>query len=100
MNHSCAPNALLHVNGAKASVLALKVVHPGDEITVCYVDPDLPVEHRRKELKERWFFDCMCERCTLELQGRKWKGKARATEEEIERWGILEKSRARGRIVG
>lgn len=100
MNHSCAPSALLQVNGAEATVIALKDIHPGDEITVCYVDPDLNVEQRRKELKERWFFECDCKRCELELQGRKWKGKARATEEEIERWGLVGGSRSAGRILG
>lgn len=96
INHSCAPNARIHVNGAEATVLAERNVYPGDEITISYVDSEMNVAERRKELKERWFFDCKCERCMVELKGGTYIKDQQANENR----DLVEGPIRSGRIIG
>ncbi|RWW34895.1 hypothetical protein GW17_00000311 [Ensete ventricosum] len=53
MNHSCCPNAK-----------AFK----GDEITISYIDEDLPYDERQALLAD-YGFRCMCQRCLEEMPG-------------------------------
>ncbi|RPA79014.1 hypothetical protein BJ508DRAFT_416216 [Ascobolus immersus RN42] len=73
INHSCCPNARIDITGKEAAVTAVTDVNVGDEVTVSYVDTEMNVEARRKELRETWFFECKCEKCKVELGGGKWK---------------------------
>lgn len=62
---------------------ATRDVKTGDEVTVSYVDVELGVEERRRELREVWFFECFCERCKVELKGGRWKGIEGEGEREV-----------------
>jgi SET domain-containing protein len=43
INHSCDPNAFMRiVPGGKVAFFALRDIHPGEEITIDYRDPDHP----------------------------------------------------------
>lgn len=63
-NHSCRPNAAVIFDGALAVVKALENIQPGDEITLAYVDVAHARPQRKQSLKEKYFFDCNCGRCT------------------------------------
>ncbi|EJD45641.1 SET domain-containing protein [Auricularia subglabra TFB-10046 SS5] len=64
-NHSCAPNTSFNWEWQKyqATYTALRDIAAGEEITVSYIDDKKPKSERRKELKEKYFFKCTCERC-------------------------------------
>ncbi|GAA5919477.1 hypothetical protein JCM1841_002222 [Sporobolomyces salmonicolor] len=70
-NHSCSPNAVVVFPSFPSSswpkhmrVVTLKPISPGEEVLTSYVDIALPRELRRKELKDRYKFDCDCVECT------------------------------------
>jgi SET domain-containing protein len=43
INHSCDPNAFMRVvPGEKVAIFARRDIHPGDELTINYRDPDHP----------------------------------------------------------
>jgi hypothetical protein len=83
MNHSCRPNAFIRCDVAPSSgqpelpfygslsVHAYRRIRKDEEITICYVDNSHPFEKRRRELKERYFFSCVCDRCEREQNSRK-----------------------------
>ncbi|KAH8879015.1 hypothetical protein GQ53DRAFT_739381 [Thozetella sp. PMI_491] len=64
INHSCAPNAFVFLEGRALRVRALAPIRPGDEITICYLDPTIHVSKRMELLKKDHFFDCCC-KCIL-----------------------------------
>lgn len=45
---------------------ARRDIHPGEELTIAYVDPALPLHARRRALAPWAFGKCMCERCLEE----------------------------------
>lgn len=63
-NHSCRPNAAVIFDGALALVKALENIQPGEEITLAYVDVAHARPQRKQALKEKYFFECQCGRCT------------------------------------
>lgn len=79
INHSCRPNcALLYrINrqppadseeavrcAVTVSVIPLRAVAPGEELTVSYLQPlCAPREMRRTLLQQGFAFNCLCERC-------------------------------------
>ncbi|KAI8996255.1 SET domain-containing protein [Trametes punicea] len=76
LNHSCAPNvSVRHLDQRTAlsriTVLARRDIGPGEELTITYVNPELPLEQRRRQLMEWGFGKCMCERCVSEERERK-----------------------------
>eukprot|EP00727_Mastigamoeba_balamuthi_P011703 m51a1_g7155 hypothetical protein (391) ;mRNA; f:343257-345021 len=68
LNHSCAPNAVFASasNGSALRVVAARDVRAGEELLVSYVDEEQPREQRRAELRRRYHFDCLCDRCRSE----------------------------------
>ncbi|GAA6036402.1 hypothetical protein JCM8097_001703 [Rhodosporidiobolus ruineniae] len=69
-NHSCAPNAVVVFprfpspsQPKHMAVVAVREIKPGEEVVTSYVDVALPREVRRKELRERYKFECGCEEC-------------------------------------
>jgi hypothetical protein len=62
-NHSCRPNAVVMFDGALASIHAIEDIEPHTEITIAYVDAAHSRSFRQKSLREKYFFDCTCERC-------------------------------------
>lgn len=77
LNHSCDPNtAIRHLypnNIERVTVVAKRVIMPGEEILVSYVDPEADVWTRRRNLKEWGFGTCGCERCVEEARYEKEK---------------------------
>jgi SET domain-containing protein len=54
---------------ARISIVALRDIKKGEEITINYLDlENVPVSERRKLLKQKYLFDCTCERCLNELR--------------------------------
>ncbi|KAI8072802.1 hypothetical protein BC940DRAFT_291670 [Gongronella butleri] len=65
VNHSCRPNAVIMFNGgAMLSIYAIDDIHPGDDVTIAYVDAAHDRNHRQTRLRDKYFFQCSCVRCT------------------------------------
>eukprot|EP00965_Chrysotila_dentata_P261937 6214415-Pleurochrysis_carterae.AAC.1 len=65
VNHSCAPNAeRIAGDNHEVTLVALKAIMSGEEVTVSYIDTDLPLKQRRKHLRQQYKFDCICPRCS------------------------------------
>ncbi|KAK6541000.1 hypothetical protein TWF694_008381 [Orbilia ellipsospora] len=65
-NHSCDPNAVMLFDGRRLVVRSLKEIAKDTEITISYIDNLMTGKERRRELSERYFFDCKCSKCTSE----------------------------------
>jgi hypothetical protein len=50
-------------DGRCISLRALDEIKEGEQIFISYVDPTQSREERRKELRERYFFECGCGKC-------------------------------------
>ncbi|KAI0633060.1 SET domain-containing protein [Trametes polyzona] len=79
LNHSCTPNvSVRHLDKRTAlsriTVLALRDIAPGEELFITYVNPELPLEQRRRQLMEWGFGKCTCDRCMKEERERKATG--------------------------
>lgn len=64
INHSCSPNAVLHFDGKRAAVRALDDIEDETEITISYVELAASTTARRKALRDQYYFDCECIRCS------------------------------------
>ena len=53
---------------ARITVLARRAIPRGEELTITYVDPSLPVALRRRRLLEWGFGECECARCVAEAE--------------------------------
>ncbi|RDL38590.1 SET protein [Venustampulla echinocandica] len=62
-NHSCMPNGFIMFDGRCVSIIALNPIKKDDNIFITYVDPTQSRDTRRAELRNRYFFDCNCEKC-------------------------------------
>lgn len=60
INHCCDENAVIFFEGRELRCRALKDIAAGTEITVCYLDARQDVLHRRRTLRERFYFSCGC----------------------------------------
>lgn len=67
MNHSCDYNAIVVFDGDMMTVKAIKSIAKDEQVFVSYIDTTYCVTTRRRELKERYFFDCQCSKCVNEL---------------------------------
>jgi SET domain-containing protein len=63
INHSCDYNAVIGFDGDKLFVKALKPINSGEQIFISYIDAEGPSALRRKELSERYYFNCQCTKC-------------------------------------
>ncbi|XP_057370124.1 histone-lysine N-methyltransferase SMYD3-like [Daphnia carinata] len=65
LDHSCSPNAVVTFDGFKLSVRLTQDLPKLDWncIHISYIDLMNSKNHRKKELKERYYFDCDCPRC-------------------------------------
>ncbi|RXW15364.1 hypothetical protein EST38_g10490 [Candolleomyces aberdarensis] len=71
LNHSCAPNCSARHNEkrtalSRISIIAKRPIAPGEELTVTYVNPELPYRSRQDELQAWGFGSCKCDRCVGE----------------------------------
>ncbi|PLB34964.1 S-adenosylmethionine-dependent methyltransferase [Aspergillus candidus] len=64
INHSCAYNAVAGFDGAELFVKAVRPIAKGEQVFISYVDTTNPTQLRRQELRERYFFDCACSKCS------------------------------------
>ena len=62
-NHSCKPNAHHAWRKGERWIFATHDVEKGTELTTHYVDLFMTSEDRKKALKERFGFDCVCRGC-------------------------------------
>ncbi|KIY71842.1 SET domain-containing protein [Cylindrobasidium torrendii FP15055 ss-10] len=70
INHSCEPNiSVRHLHQqtalARITILPKRDIPKGEELTITYIDPELPYA-RRKQMLAEWGFDCQCTRCVRE----------------------------------
>ncbi|PNX72931.1 histone-lysine N-methyltransferase ATXR2-like protein [Trifolium pratense] len=69
MNHSCCPNAKAFKRDedrdGQATIIALRPICKGEEITISYVDEDLSFEERQASLAD-YGFRCRCPKCIEE----------------------------------
>ena len=66
LDHSCSPNAVVTFDGFHLRCTLTEDL-PSldfDSIRISYIDMMSSKEERLKELKERYYFDCDCPRCT------------------------------------
>ncbi|KAM7206065.1 hypothetical protein V8F20_002847 [Naviculisporaceae sp. PSN 640] len=68
MNHNCVPNAVTRTNETTLAmeVVALRDIHPGEEIAHSYLDPSIELTsyERRNRLSSGWDFTCQCSLCS------------------------------------
>eukprot|EP00428_Durinskia_dybowskii_P060337 CAMPEP_0170313460 /NCGR_PEP_ID=MMETSP0116_2-20130129/57280_1 /TAXON_ID=400756 /ORGANISM="Durinskia baltica, Strain CSIRO CS-38" /LENGTH=148 /DNA_ID=CAMNT_0010565863 /DNA_START=170 /DNA_END=613 /DNA_ORIENTATION=- len=68
MNHSCAPSAEpIFSSSTEVSLRTLRGVAEGEELSLAYVQPELPLAERREQLLH-WFFECNCRVCETEAR--------------------------------
>jgi hypothetical protein len=69
LNHSCTPNiSIRHLDQSqftRLTIVAKTGIQPGEELTVCYVNPEGDYRTRRREIRQ-WGFECRCGRCCEE----------------------------------
>ncbi|XP_059661050.1 histone-lysine N-methyltransferase ATXR2 [Cornus florida] len=69
MNHSCHPNAKAFKReedrDGQATIIALRPIRKGEEVTISYIDEDLPFEERQALLAD-YGFSCKCPKCLEE----------------------------------
>ncbi|PKY02844.1 hypothetical protein P168DRAFT_272398 [Aspergillus campestris IBT 28561] len=68
INHSCAYNAVAGFDGAELFVKAVRPISNDEQVFISYVDTTNPTQLRRQELRERYFFDCACSKCSSSAQ--------------------------------
>jgi hypothetical protein len=62
-NHSCSPNAVVVFDGRSVALRALEPVEKGEQIFISYITATEDLDSRLDDLKQRYFFDCQCEKC-------------------------------------
>jgi hypothetical protein len=72
LNHSCVPNAVRVFSGETMLAHANANIKAGQEIVWSYLPPTQPYPVRSETLKNRYGFECTCERCVVEQAA--WKG--------------------------
>jgi hypothetical protein len=63
VNHSCLPNCQQVTADGACSLLALRDIAPGEELSYSYVSLLGAVEERQGSLLKNWGFTCRCARC-------------------------------------
>ena len=53
---------------ARITLVAKRAIKPGEELFVTYVNPEMGVGGRRRELEGWGFGECMCVRCVEEAK--------------------------------
>ncbi|CAN6457989.1 unnamed protein product [Victoria cruziana] len=69
MNHSCCPNTKAFKRDedkdGQATIIAVRPISRGEEVTISYIDEDLPYEDRQASLAD-YGFQCKCPKCLEE----------------------------------
>lgn len=69
LNHDCRPNSHYYFDPYTFTqhVHALRTIHPGEELTISYINPAQDRTARQDGLHESWGFHCSCSLCTQPL---------------------------------
>ncbi|KAL1859488.1 hypothetical protein Daus18300_009633 [Diaporthe australafricana] len=67
INHCCDENAFIFFEGRELRCRAVKDMAAGTEITVCYQGARENVLHRRRTLRNLFYFSCDCCKCKSEM---------------------------------
>lgn len=62
-NHSCMPNTAIMFDGRHMTLRALDPIKEGEQVSISYIDVTQTRDERRRELKDRYFFTCCCNKC-------------------------------------
>jgi hypothetical protein len=62
-NHSCSPNAVVVFDGRSVALRALDSIKKGEQVFISYITAVEDRTSRQRDLKQRYFFDCQCEKC-------------------------------------
>jgi hypothetical protein len=62
-NHSCMPNTGIMFDGRHMTLRALNPIKEGEQILISYIDVTQIRDERRRELEDRYFFTCHCDKC-------------------------------------
>lgn len=62
-NHSCNPNCAVSTAVSPLTVVTTRVVQPGEELSIAYVDISQPPSARQAKLSMQYRFSCACTRC-------------------------------------
>ena len=65
LNHSCRPNAAIIFNGIDLELRAIKPIDSNEEVFINYIDPKSSRQERREKLRQQYYFDCHCFKCSL-----------------------------------
>ncbi|OJJ31158.1 hypothetical protein ASPWEDRAFT_176257 [Aspergillus wentii DTO 134E9] len=63
INHGCDYNSVAGFDGDELFVKAIRPIKKGEQIFISYIDATNPLEYRRGELSERYYFNCQCSKC-------------------------------------
>ncbi|TDL15542.1 hypothetical protein BD410DRAFT_778000 [Rickenella mellea] len=82
LNHACTPNISIRHLGAsthttplsRISSIALRTILPSEELVITYVNPQMEVRERRRELSAWGWGVCRCGRCVEEEKEGEGKG--------------------------
>ena len=66
LNHSCCPNVCVSFDGVELMMRVTEDVQPGDELCISYIELGATSASRRKDLLERYFFQCECSACVAD----------------------------------
>ncbi|KAL2289731.1 hypothetical protein FJTKL_01058 [Diaporthe vaccinii] len=68
-NHACRPNVGYSFDSEtlSQSLYATRTIHPGEELTITYINTVRPRHERIHALQHGWGFKCTCSHCTLPL---------------------------------
>lgn len=65
-NHDCRPNVAYYIDeNLLHHTTIVRTVHPGEELTISYLDPIQPLLKRQKLTRQAWGFNCTCTQCSL-----------------------------------
>jgi hypothetical protein len=68
-NHSCSPNAIMYTDSLGRNIIrTVQSVSKGEELTISYIDLNLPILERRGKLLETKNFWCSCHRCKFQSE--------------------------------
>ncbi|CAM9928054.1 unnamed protein product [Laminaria digitata] len=68
-NHSCSPNAVQSFDDRVLSLRCIRPILKGEEVTVGVIQLHRHSAARQQSLRESYFFECRCDRCTSEGAG-------------------------------
>ncbi|KAJ3115346.1 hypothetical protein HK098_006997 [Nowakowskiella sp. JEL0407] len=68
-NHSCDPNCESIQSKTSLTITTIRSVEKDEELTISYIDTNLPLHARRQRLLDDYYFTCRCTRCESESSG-------------------------------